>query len=92
MTPSCSIAAEEFKDRLKIDLFSTQLWNEKIAHRVIIKHPKIAANSFHIAKEEEKDECIFIQQCFRQAVAALHIGMLLVVSLGILAHTASPRR
>ena len=51
----CSISPEHCMDKFKIDLFSCQLSNEKIARRVIRKHPKSVANAFHIAKEEEKE-------------------------------------
>ena len=35
LTQSCDITDKECRDKLKIDLFSIQLWNEKIAYRVI---------------------------------------------------------
>ena len=50
----CGISPEHCRDKIKIDLFSYQLCNEKIARRVIRKHPKSVAHAFHIAKEEKE--------------------------------------
>ena len=50
---SCCISAKNCIDKLKIDLFSSQLLNEKIARRVIYKHHKTVPHAFHIAKEVE---------------------------------------
>ena len=41
--------------RLKIDLFSSQLHNEKKAGHIIRKHPKSIGHALKLAKEEEKD-------------------------------------
>ena len=49
------ISPEHCRDKFKIDLFSYELSNEKIARRVIRKHPKSVAHAFKIAKEEEKE-------------------------------------
>ena len=45
------ILAEQCRDKLKIDLFSSQSLNEEIAKQVIRKHPKRVAHVFCIAKE-----------------------------------------
>ena len=55
MTQCCGITAKDSRNQLKIDLFSIQIWNEKITYGVIIKLPKTAARAFHIVKEEEKE-------------------------------------
>ena len=51
----CDMRAEHCRDKLKIDLFSSQLSNEKIARRMIRKHSRMAAHAFYIAKEEKKN-------------------------------------
>ena len=49
------ISPEHCRDKFKIDLFSYQLCSEKIARRVIWKHPTSVEHAFHITKEEEKE-------------------------------------
>ena len=51
----CVISPEHCRDKFRIDLFSNQLSNEKIARRVIRKHPTSVRHTFHIAKGEEKE-------------------------------------
>ena len=38
LLPSCGTTTEQYRGKLKIDLFSSQLFNEKIARRIIRKH------------------------------------------------------
>ena len=44
------------RNKLKIDLFSSWLFNEKIARGVIRKHPKPVQHTFQIEKEKKKDD------------------------------------
>ena len=56
----CHISPEHCRDKFKIDLFSYQVSNEKIARRVIRKHPKSVVHAFQIGKEEDKELKKFI--------------------------------
>ena len=60
MLCSCEITVEQHQDKLKIDQFSWQLVNEKIARWVIRRHPKTIAHAFCIPKEGEKELLIDI--------------------------------
>ena len=51
----CSSSVEQCRNQLKLDLFSSQLLNEKIARGFIQNHAKTVACTFNIAKEEEKE-------------------------------------
>ena len=55
MLQCCGISLECCRNKFKIDLFSYQLSNEKIARRDIRKHPKSVVHAFHVAKGEEKE-------------------------------------
>ena len=51
---SCDISAKWYRDILKINLFSPQLWNGKIARTVIWKHPKTVAMDSILLKRRKK--------------------------------------
>ena len=51
----CSVSPEHCRDKFKIDIFSYQISNEKIARRVMRKHLKSEAHAFHLAEEGEKE-------------------------------------
>ena len=53
MTQCCSTTAKECRDQLKINLFSTQLLNEKSAYKVIRSHSKMVAQAFNNMQEEK---------------------------------------
>ena len=52
---SCGTTADQCKDKVKIDPFSSQIPSEKTARQVIRKHSKTVAYTFRILKEEKKN-------------------------------------